>query len=244
MSIATVTSPSTTASPQVEGPSAAERRVTVCGPRLVPAAGPKPATAARASVVSATDEVRVGTLVQSARAGDAGAWRALVDRYSPMLWNIARGFRLDHATCADVVQTTWVALAENLHSVREPDAVGGWLASTARRAALREVCRRKRVDLWGEFTDRDMVDPAPAPDEWAATRDRDDRLRRAFRRLPERDQRLLTLLWAAPPRPYAEIAEILGIPIGSIGPTRARALARLRAELVGEGIDHPSAVAV
>jgi RNA polymerase sigma factor (sigma-70 family) len=188
--------------------------------------------------------VRAGTLVQAARAGDAAAWRALVERYSPMLWNIARGFRLDHATCADVVQTTWVALAENLGSVREPDAVGGWLASTARRAGLREVCRRKRVDLWGEFNDRDMVDPAPAPDECAATRDRDDRLRRAFRRLPERDQKLLTLLWAAPPRPYAEIAEIMGLPIGSIGPTRARALARLREQLAGEGIDHLTAIAV
>jgi RNA polymerase sigma factor (sigma-70 family) len=218
--------------------------VTHCGPQLVPGAGPKPATAARARVISAAEETRPGTLLQSARSGDAGAWRALVDRYSPMLWNIARGFRLDHATCADVVQTTWVALAENLASVREPDAVGGWLAQTARRACLREVCRRKRVDLWGEFNDRDMVDPAPAPDEWAATRDRDDRLRRAFRRLPERDQRLLTLLWAAPPRPYAEIAEILGVPIGSIGPTRARALARLREQLADEGIDHLTAIAV
>jgi RNA polymerase sigma factor (sigma-70 family) len=216
----------------------------VCGPKLVPGAGPKPASTARASIAGAGDEVRPGTLLQAARGGDAAAWRALVDRYSPMLWNIARGFRLDHATCADVVQTTWVALAENLHSVREPDAVGGWLAQTARRAGLREVCRRKRVDLWGEFNDRDMVDPAPAPDEWAATRDRDDRLRRAFRRLPERDQRLLTLLWAAPPRPYAEIAEILGLPIGSIGPTRARALARLREQLADEGIDHLTAIAV
>ena len=217
---------------------------THLGPQLVPGAGPKPATASRASIVSGGEEVRAGTLLQSARSGDAGAWRALVDRYSPMLWNIARGFRLDHATCADVVQTTWVALAENLDSVREPDAIGGWLAMTARRACLREVCRRKRVDLWGEFSDRDMVDPAPAPDDWAATRDRDDRLRRAFRRLPERDQRLLTLLWAAPPRPYAEIAEILGVPIGSIGPTRARALARLREQLADEGIDHLTAIAV
>ena len=218
--------------------------IAVCGPTLVPGAGPKPATNARASIAGTGEDVRAGTLVQAARAGDAGAWRALVDRYSPMLWNIARGFRLDHATCADVVQTTWVALAENLHLVREPDAVGGWLASTARRAGLREVCRRKRVDLWGEFNDRDMVDPAPAPDEWAATRDRDDRLRRAFRRLPERDQRLLTLLWAAPPRPYAEIAEIMGLPIGSIGPTRARALARLREQLADEGIDRVAAIAV
>jgi RNA polymerase sigma factor (sigma-70 family) len=240
----TATAPSSrTTSPQVKDRFAAEPTVTRCGPKLVPGAGPKPASA-RASIAPAGEEVRPGTLVQAARSGDAGAWRALVDRYSPMLWNIARGFRLDHATCADVVQTTWVALAENLHLVREPDAVGGWLASTARRACLREVCRRKRVDLWGEFTDRDMVDPGPAPDECAATRDRDDRLRRAFRRLPERDQRLLTLLWAAPPRPYAEIAEIMGLPIGSIGPTRARALARLREQLADEGIDHLTAIAV
>src|SRR5690348_10516393 len=140
--------------------------VTIASPKAVPGQGRGPVAGARASIAASGDEVRAGTLVQAARAGDANAWRALVDRYSPMLWNIARGFRLDHATCADVVQTTWVALAENLESVREPDAVGGWLAQTARRACLREVCRRKRIDLWGEFSERDMVDPAPAPDEW------------------------------------------------------------------------------
>jgi RNA polymerase sigma factor (sigma-70 family) len=180
-------------------------------------------------------------LVTNARVGDPTAWRQLVDRYTPLMWAVTRSFRLDHATRADVVQSAWVALAEHLQGLREPEAIGGWLAMTVRRACLHELGRSGRVDLREDFAERDVVDPEPAPDERAAMTDRDARLWRAVRRLPERDQRLLELLTASQPMKYAEIALALGMPVGSIGPTRARCLERLREQLVQEGIADRSA---
>lgn len=182
-------------------------------------------------------------LVAAAREGDQLAWRTLVERITPLLWGVTRSFRLDHATRADVVQAAWVALAEHLDSVREPQALAGWLASTVRRACLHELNRRGRVELRDGFAERDVVDHGPAPEQQAAAGDRDRRLWRAVSRLPERDQRLLVLLASNPPIRYSDIATILQIPVGSIGPTRARCLGRLRVQLVAEGIADSTALA-
>jgi len=179
-----------------------------------------------------------GTLLLRAMVGETDAWADMVERFSPMLWRTARAFRFDEATSADIVQTCWLALAEHGTRVRDARAVRAWLASTAYHACLHELRRRRRVWPAEEEVGLDVVDPGRGPDERVADADRDARLWRAVGRLPARDQVLLSLLTATPPLSYAEIAEVMDLPIGSIGPTRGRCLQRLRAELVEEGITH------
>jgi RNA polymerase sigma factor (sigma-70 family) len=177
-----------------------------------------------------------GLLFERARAGDVAAWMELVERCTPLLWRVARSFRFDESTTADIVQATWLALAEHGDRVRNTHAVRAWLASTARRASLHEVRRRQRVLLREDDATVDGVDPEPGPSEQVSDADRDARLWRAAERLPVRDRQLLSLLTATPALSYAEIAGVMGVPVGSIGPTRSRCLARLRRELAIEGI--------
>jgi RNA polymerase sigma factor (sigma-70 family) len=160
----------------------------------------------------------------------------LVERCTPLLWRVARSFRFDESTSADIVQATWLALAEHGDGVRNTHAVRAWLASTARRASLHEVRRRQRVLLREDDATVDGVDPEPGPSEQVSDADRDARLWRAAERLPVRDRLLLSLLTATPALSYAEIAGVMRVPVGSIGPTRSRCLARLRRELAIEGI--------
>ncbi len=190
-----------------------------------------------------------GDLVRRVRAGDDGALTVLVRRLSPALWRVARSYRLDTASCEDVVQSTWLALHEHLGQLRDPDAVAGWLCVTTRRLCLAELRRTNRLDLLGPGGDLEgrrsgeesqgHTDPAGL----ACHRARNRALRAALHRLPERDQLLLGLLVSDPPVPYADIARSLGTTIGSIGPTRARALARLRRELAVVGYAELDALA-
>jgi len=170
-----------------------------------------------------------GSLVRAAAAGDEAAWSALVDRYSGLVWAIARNHRLGAADADEVFQTTWLRLVEHVDRLQNPARVGGWLATTARHESLRLLRRSGRQIPMGD----DLPEPdchAPAPDEALLLADRDSTLRTAFARLPERDQRLLRLLTADPMPSYEEIGLALNMPTGSIGPTRARCLERLRRE--------------
>jgi RNA polymerase sigma factor (sigma-70 family) len=174
----------------------------------------------------------VAGAVRRAAAGDKDAWDAIVHDFSGLVWSVAGGHRLGPADSAEVVQTTWLRLLEHLDRIREPERLGGWLATTARRESLRMLRLRGRelpTDEESSFV-REPA-PGPTPEEAVLDRDRDRRLWRAFHRLPERCRRLLHLVVVVAP-PYAEVAEILGIPVGSIGPTRARCLERLRRLLV------------
>jgi len=173
-------------------------------------------------------------LVQRAAAGDQQAWDQLVDRFSNLIWSVTSAYRLSHADAADVVQTTWLRLLEHLGGLRDPGRVGSWLATTARRECLRTIRRGGRVVL----TDDDAwlssdPDPDLTPEAAVLQAERDRQIRRAFARLPEHAQTLLRLL-AAGTASYEEIAAALGRPIGSIGPTRSRALEKLRRELDAE----------
>lgn len=216
-------------------------------------------------------------LVQRAAAGDHGAWNVLVERYSGMLWSIARAYDLGRADAMDVVQTTWLRLVEHVHRMREPDRVGTWLAVTARRESLRTVrlLARERVGRTGvpgpdaalsaaagaypgvpppapggappralaggaagRWSPTSLGPPAAAgrpddPAEVTVARDRQRRLLATISRLPERCRRLLRMLSTVPPATYAEISAALDMPIGSIGPTRARCLAHVRKRLAG-----------
>ena len=168
-------------------------------------------------------------LVRSAAAGDQDAWNALVGRYAGLVWAIIRGHRLTGADAADVAQTTWLRLVEHVDGLNDPARVGAWLATTARRECLRTLRSAGRQIPYGD----DLPEPrAETPDiDAGLLRDeRDAELWQAFRRLPARDQSLLRMLTADPAPSYREIACSLDMPVGSIGPTRARCLERLRRE--------------
>ena len=170
-----------------------------------------------------------GLLVRAAAAGDETAWNALVDRYSGLVWAIARNHRLAAADADEVAQTTWLRLVEHIDRIQDPAKVGGWLATTARHEALRLLRRAGRQIPMGD----DLPEPdchAPALDEALLLGDRDCTLWMAFGRLPARDQQLLRLLTAEPMPSYEEIGVAMNMPTGSIGPTRARCLQRLRRE--------------
>jgi RNA polymerase sigma factor (sigma-70 family) len=172
----------------------------------------------------------VTKLVNAAAAGDRHAWNCLVEGFGAMIWSIARAHRLGEADAADVAQATWVALVEHLAELREPARVGAWLATTARRECLRVLRRRQRSVLCGDdYPEHECSDPGPA--DMLLLSERDASLWRCFARLRPSDQALLRLLMADPRPEYEEIAAALDIPIGSIGPTRGRALARLREQL-------------
>lgn len=160
-----------------------------------------------------------GELVVRARLNDADAWAALVERYTGMLWSIARSYDLDPADSGDVIQTAWLRLVERLHLLRNPNSVGAWLAVTAHRESRRTL-RHRRTERTGAL---DQVAPPPV----------DYDVEKLLAALSERCRLVLRVLAQAPPLSYAEIAAALEIPIGSIGPTRQRCLARLREHLTG-----------
>jgi RNA polymerase sigma factor (sigma-70 family) len=169
-----------------------------------------------------------GELLAAAASGDQLAWDALVQRHTSLLWSIARSYRLSAADAADVVQTTWLRLVEHLDKIADPERLAGWLATTVRRECIHLI---RRTDRHAEFAAElpDLEDDGPAPDAALLRDERDAELWRALARLDELCQRLLRVLMADPPPAYADVAIALSIKIGSIGPTRARCLAKLRA---------------
>jgi RNA polymerase sigma factor (sigma-70 family) len=175
----------------------------------------------------------VAQLVASAARGSRDAWNCLVEEFGGMVWAVARAHRLSEADAADVSQATWVRLVEHLDAINEPARVGAWLATTARRECLRVLRVAQHQVLSGEEpVDLPSADASPEDDLILA--ERDEVLWHCFARLRTRDQALLRLLVADPRPTYEEISAVLDMPIGSIGPTRERALGRLRKELERE----------
>jgi RNA polymerase sigma factor (sigma-70 family) len=171
----------------------------------------------------------IACLVRGAAAGDRRAWERLVDQFSRLIWSITGEFRLAESDAADVAQTTWLRLLEHIDRIEYPDRVGSWLAATARNECLRSLAAHKRVVLShddGELDD--AVAYEPDIDDHLLAAERAQTVRDALSHLPRRWQRLLEMLMADPPASYAEISDQLDLPIGSIGPTRGRCLARLR----------------
>ena len=172
----------------------------------------------------------VASLVRRAGEGDRQAWEALVDQYARLIWSITNEFKLAESDAADVAQTTWLRLLQHIDRIEHPDRVGSWLAATARNECLRNLAARKRVVVVDHDDDElgSAVAHAPEIDERLLADERDQVVREALSCLPRRWQRLLEMLMADPPVPYADISDELGLPVGSIGPTRGRCLARLR----------------
>lgn len=183
-------------------------------------------------------------LVLAAAAGDSGAWEALVHRFASTVWAVARAHRLNTADAADVSQTTWMRLVENLDRIQQPDRVGAWLATTARRESLRLLRLGGRQIPAGE--DMDTLPDARSlegPEHNVAVRDRARLINNLTAKLPTKSRLLLHLLSADSPLSYKEISDTLDMPIGSIGPTRARALEHLRRLAVQAGLDAEDIVA-
>jgi RNA polymerase sigma factor (sigma-70 family) len=163
--------------------------------------------------------------VERAQRGDKTAWDAIVDRYAPLVWAACQRHGLRGADAEDVGAGVWLRLVENLDTLRQPAALPGWLATTARRECLQALTARNRQIPVEEI---ELPAEGPASDEWLLLEERAVALRQAFAGLQERCRLLLSMLFSDPPPAYAEIGASLGMPIGAIGPNRKRCLDRLR----------------
>jgi RNA polymerase sigma factor (sigma-70 family) len=175
------------------------------------------------------DDPSVVALVVRASGSDQGAWDEIIERYSPLVWAICARFRLSNHDTEDVGQNVWLLLVEQLGKLREPAALPGWLATTTHRECLRVATAARRTEQQGTRLDdaRQFVDDTVI-DEEILIAERNAAVRAAFAELPPRCQQLLGMLVSDPPHSYAEISTSLGIPVGSIGPQRARCLERMR----------------
>ena len=185
---------------------------------------------ARHDISGPGDDSVLLDLVARAKSGDMQAWDALVERYDPLIWSICRGYRLGHADADDIRQSVWLRLVDQLDKIREPAALPGWIATTTRRECGRLVraAHGPRAVVYALDADRIPDKQAGAADQELLAAERHAALREAFTDLPPGGQQLIALLIADPPLPYAEISARLGIPVGSIGPTRGRCLDRMR----------------
>lgn len=174
-----------------------------------------------------TTEHELAGLVGRARSGDSAAWEELVSRFRGLVAAVTRSFRLAPDDAADVVQQTWLRLLESIDRVREPERLAAWIATTARRECLR-LLRTAGRELVSDQVDGPDTGVFPAP--WQGLIDAQERTAvwDAVRALPERHRRLLTVLLGTSRPSYVAVAERLDMPVGSIGPTRMRAIERLR----------------
>jgi RNA polymerase sigma factor (sigma-70 family) len=190
------------------------------------------AGAASRRQASAAKDEEVTALVEAARAGDRRAWDDLFNRYVSLLWSIALRHGLHENDSADVVQSTWLRLLEHIHDIRDSARIGAWLATTAQREALRCVAQRRRLVLSDDDGMFDGPDRLLAPvDEAMIAREQAVVAMAALAALPPAWRSLVELLTQDPPLTYEEIGADLGLPVGSIGPTRARCVRRMRAAI-------------
>jgi RNA polymerase sigma factor (sigma-70 family) len=176
-----------------------------------------------------------GELVAAAARSEAGAWEALVARFGGLVNAKARGYRLSDAEVADVSQTVWLRLIEHIDRLRDPEQVASWLATTAGNEALRVVRQRQRwtpvedVDALGVH---DTAETAPPVE----VEERNVQLRALVATLPTRQRALMELLMADRRPNYVEVSANLGMPVGSVGPTRQRCLRTLRVKCIAAHI--------
>src|SRR5215218_10104063 len=167
-------------------------------------------------------------LVGAAGDGDERAWQQLVEAFTPLLSRVARSHRLGDADVDDVVQLTWLQLLRHIRGLDDPGAVRAWLVTTARREALRRLQHGRREYPISDITTAVERPDDASPEDQLLRLERRDAVRVAMRKLSSRQQAVLNALLAEPAPPYDAVAERLGLPVGSIGPTRARSLDRLR----------------
>jgi RNA polymerase sigma factor (sigma-70 family) len=188
--------------------------------------------------MGATDDPVPGW-VRAASTGDAQAWDRLVDRYAGLVWSVCRAHRLSTEDAADISQLTWLRLLENLDRIRDPQRLAGWLATTCRRECLAFLRRSRSAMPVEEEQMGRLLGGADAADRSTLAADQRATLWQAFLRLSEWCQRVLYALVVdaedGPPS-YRLVAAKLQVPVGSLGPTRARCLGHLRKLLDNDGI--------
>jgi RNA polymerase sigma factor (sigma-70 family) len=179
-------------------------------------------------IATVRDDPTVVELVEGALRGDQEAWDGIVRRYAALVWSKCRELGLSGADAEDVAAAVWLRLVERLDTVREPAALPGWIATTTRREGLYLLRTRNRL-VPVEDDERLLPgDDGPAADEGLLREERHIALRAAFAELDEPCRQLLSMLFADPPTPYAQICDELGMKVGSIGPSRQRCLEKLR----------------
>lgn len=184
---------------------------------------------------SQTDkEPSTADLLQAIGTGTGSAWDEIVRRYGRLVFKAARSFRLSHADTLDAVQITWLRLLENHHRIESPERLGAWLVTTTRRECIRILRNTKRITNT-DTPEEDTVDCAAGPEQQAVDIATARILRNLVAELPPRQQILLHALYTDN-HPYTEAAQVTGISHGSIGPTRRRALTKLRRRLEQHGI--------
>jgi RNA polymerase sigma factor (sigma-70 family) len=179
------------------------------------------------------DADELSSLVAAAAGGQTHAWETLVEHFSGLIWSIAGAYGLSRADSADVAQVTWLRLVEHLGRLKDPSRVSAWLVTTARRECLRLLRAANREIVAGDDGRLERTAPtASSPESQVLKNEQATLVWRGFRQLVPRCQELLrALLFAHPALSYDQIASALGMPIGSIGPTRARCLEQLRRKL-------------
>lgn len=179
-----------------------------------------------------TRTLRLAEHLSRARAGDVTALDAVVRELNPLLWHVARAQGLAPDDVQDVVQNTWLELISHLDRIQNPRALTAWLVVTTKRQAWRVNRRRRSTEPDDSLAE--VADDAPEAAYGLITDQRDRVLWRAFGLLPTRCRELLRVVATADRPDYAELSRALGMPHGSIGPTRGRCLAKLRALLVAD----------
>jgi len=185
----------------------------------------------------------ITSLVAGAIGGSESAWRELYRRYDCLISSTGRQYRLTDGNREDLNQSVWLQLVLHLKDLREPCALPGWIVTTTRNEALKIIRRNQRCELADPLSDARLhrVDDTE-PDENLSRTERRRALHAVIGELRPQHQKLFHLLLADPQLSYAEISLRLGIPVGSIGPTRARCLSRLRASPALTGLS-PAALA-
>jgi RNA polymerase sigma factor (sigma-70 family) len=173
---------------------------------------------------------RLGECLVRAADGETDALGEIITELNPLLWHVARGEGLGAEEAADVVQTSWLELLRRLQEIRSPQALTSWLITATRREAwrVRELSRRQTSDGAAAARLESAPDPDPGPGDQLLTDERDQILWRHVQELSERCRQLLRIVAHVPRPDYAVVAQALGMPVGSIGPTRGRCLAKLR----------------
>ena len=175
-------------------------------------------------------------VLSRASAGDEAAWKELVERYGRLLRAVAGRMRTRDCDAEDAAQITWMALRENIDTIRNPEVVGAWLCQVMRRECLRMLGRQSREYLDERPEEWSIRDREPQPGDALVSAELGRALWAAVDRLPAREQQVVRALFDGADRSYAEIARSLAMPIGSIGPVRKRALTHLATTLAADGI--------
>src|SRR5712691_6869129 len=176
------------------------------------------------------DDPSVTELVTRAQNADQQAWDALVERYAPLVWSICRRYRLGNADAEDVSQSVWLRLVDQLGNLRDPAAIAGWLATTTQHECGRALRAARSPQAGALVPEAENIADRQTgiAEQELRIAERHAALREAFTHLPPCCQQLIALLIEDPPVPYAQISARLGIPVGSIGPSRSRCLDKLR----------------